>query len=117
MPGSAAPSDAVIRETGLLQVVRVIEVASIEYHRLQQLLFQTREIGTAKLVPFGHDDQPVCTGEGVVTTLADGDAVLIKGSNASGMGKLADRLREWSAAGQQSMERAVESGAGVTNAV
>ena len=49
--------------------------------------------------------------------LSDGDAVLIKGSNASGMGRLAIRLREWSAAGQQPMERVAESDAGVTNAV
>lgn len=31
-------------------------------------------------------------------TLQAGDLLLIKGSNASGMGKLADRLRQWSAA-------------------
>lgn len=49
--------------------------------------------------------------------LEDGDAVLIKGSNASGMGKLADRLRKWSAAGQQPMDSVAESDAGVTNAV
>lgn len=49
--------------------------------------------------------------------LSDGDALLIKGSNASGMGRLADRLREWSAAGQQPMDSVAESGAGVTNAV
>jgi len=30
--------------------------------------------------------------------LKDGDLLLIKGSNASGMGRLADRLRQWSAA-------------------
>jgi UDP-N-acetylmuramoyl-tripeptide--D-alanyl-D-alanine ligase len=30
-------------------------------------------------------------------TLTNGDLLLIKGSNASGMGKLADRLRQWSA--------------------
>ena len=29
--------------------------------------------------------------------LKDGDLLLIKGSNASGMGRLADRLRQWSA--------------------
>ena len=29
-------------------------------------------------------------------SLKDGDLLLIKGSNASGMGKLADRLRQWS---------------------
>jgi len=31
-------------------------------------------------------------------TLKNGDLLLIKGSNASGMGRLADRLRQWSAA-------------------
>ncbi len=30
-------------------------------------------------------------------TLKDGDLLLIKGSNASGMGRIADRLRQWSA--------------------
>ena len=49
--------------------------------------------------------------------LSDGDALLIKGSNASGMGGLADRLRDWSAASQGVMERDAESNAGVTNAV
>ena len=53
----------------------------------------------------------------IKNTLTDGDALLIKGSNASGMGKLANRLREWSAAGQHVMDRAAESSAGVTNAV
>ena len=51
------------------------------------------------------------------TTLRDGDAILIKGSNASGMGLLANRLREWSAAGREPMDRVAESNAGVTNAV
>ena len=51
------------------------------------------------------------------TQLCSGDVLLIKGSNASGMGRLANRLREWSAAGQQSMERVAESDAGVSNAV
>lgn len=32
----------------------------------------------------------------VKNSLKDGDLLLIKGSNASGMGKLADRLRQWS---------------------
>ena len=49
--------------------------------------------------------------------LSDGDALLIKGSNASGMGTVANRLREWSAASQNVMERGAESNAGVTNAV
>ena len=30
-----------------------------------------------------------------------GDAVLIKGSNASGMGRVGSQLREWSAAGMK----------------
>ncbi|MDP1554576.1 MAG: cyanophycin synthetase, partial [Hyphomonas sp.] len=33
----------------------------------------------------------------VQKALRDGDLLLIKGSNASGMGRLADRLRQWSA--------------------
>jgi len=49
--------------------------------------------------------------------LSDGDVVLIKGSNASGMGVLANRLRDWSAAGQRMMDSVAESDAGVTNAV
>ena len=51
------------------------------------------------------------------SSLSDGDALLIKGSNASGMGTLANRLREWSAAGQGVMDRDAESNAGVSNAV
>lgn len=35
--------------------------------------------------------------EKVKKTLTDGDILLIKGSNASGMGRLADALREWAA--------------------
>lgn len=53
----------------------------------------------------------------LISQLSDGDALLIKGSNASGMGKLANRLREWSAANQQVMESAAESDARVNNAV
>ncbi len=34
----------------------------------------------------------------LTNALRDGDVLLIKGSNASGMGRLADRLRHWSAA-------------------
>ena len=44
-------------------------------------------------------------------TLRSGDLLLIKGSNASGMGKLADQLRQWSAAADKQL---MESG--VTNA-
>lgn len=41
-------------------------------------------------------------------TLKDGDLLLLKGSNASGMGRLADRLRQWSASADQ---RLMDSGA------
>ncbi|MEL7129357.1 MAG: cyanophycin synthetase, partial [Pseudomonadota bacterium] len=42
-------------------------------------------------------------------TLCDGDTLLIKGSNASGMVKLAEQLRQWSASGGQVvMDRSVE---------
>lgn len=41
-------------------------------------------------------------------TLKDGDLLLLKGSNTSGMGRLADRLRQWSAAADQ---RLMDSGA------
>ena len=51
------------------------------------------------------------------SSLSNGDALLIKGSNASGMGTLANRLREWSAASQNVMDRDAESNAGVSNAV
>lgn len=51
-------------------------------------------------------------------TLKDGDLLLLKGSNASGMGQLADRLRQWSAsADQQVMNRSAESAAGGDDAV
>lgn len=53
----------------------------------------------------------------LIKQLTDGDVLLLKGSNASGIGNLANRLREWSAAGQRPMDSAAESGAGVTNAV
>lgn len=51
-------------------------------------------------------------------TLQDGDVVLIKGSNASGMSTLADRLRQWSeeTVGHM-MGDAAESSAGVGDAV
>ncbi|MEM1037660.1 MAG: UDP-N-acetylmuramoyl-tripeptide--D-alanyl-D-alanine ligase [Pseudomonadota bacterium] len=42
-------------------------------------------------------------------TLKDGDLVLLKGSNASGINRLADRLRQWSASAD---EQVMESGAG-----
>ncbi|HAE26916.1 MAG TPA: UDP-N-acetylmuramoyl-tripeptide--D-alanyl-D-alanine ligase, partial [Hyphomonas adhaerens] len=47
-------------------------------------------------------------------TLRDGDVVLIKGSNASGMGRLADRLRQWSeTADLGKMASGTEGAAGV----
>jgi UDP-N-acetylmuramoyl-tripeptide--D-alanyl-D-alanine ligase len=51
-------------------------------------------------------------------TLEDGDVLLLKGSNASGMGQLADRLRQWSEAtvGQVS-GGAAETRAGVSDAL
>ncbi|MEZ5953349.1 MAG: UDP-N-acetylmuramoyl-tripeptide--D-alanyl-D-alanine ligase [Hyphomonas sp.] len=52
--------------------------------------------------------------EAVENALRDGDVLLIKGSNASGMGKLADRLRQWSApANMGKMVRSAEGAAGV----
>ncbi len=51
-------------------------------------------------------------------TLRAGDLLLLKGSNASGMGRLADRLRQWSAStDQQVMDRGAECVAGGTDAV
>ncbi|MCA8902858.1 MAG: UDP-N-acetylmuramoyl-tripeptide--D-alanyl-D-alanine ligase, partial [Hyphomonas sp.] len=50
----------------------------------------------------------------VENALQAGDVLLIKGSNASGMGKLADRLRQWSAsAGMGKMVSGAEGAAGV----
>ena len=47
--------------------------------------------------------------------LRDGDVLLIKGSNASGMGRLADRLRQWSAAANMGkMVGGAEGAAGVS---
>ena len=47
--------------------------------------------------------------------LRDGDVLLIKGSNASGMGRLADRLRQWSAAADMGkMVSGTEGAAGVS---
>ncbi|WP_300376139.1 UDP-N-acetylmuramoyl-tripeptide--D-alanyl-D-alanine ligase [Henriciella sp.] len=54
----------------------------------------------------------------VKKSLTGGDLLLIKGSNASGMGRLADRLRQWSAAADgQVMSRGPEGAAGGANAV
>ena len=51
-------------------------------------------------------------------TLKDGDLLLLKGSNASGMGRLADRLRLWSAAAdKQVMDSGVEDVARAKDAV
>ncbi len=51
-------------------------------------------------------------------TLKTGDLVLLKGSNASGMGRLTDRLRQWSAAAdEQVMDRGAEGAARGSDAV
>ncbi|MCB9961135.1 MAG: UDP-N-acetylmuramoyl-tripeptide--D-alanyl-D-alanine ligase [Hyphomonas sp.] len=52
--------------------------------------------------------------EAVENALRAGDVLLIKGSNASGMGKLADRLRQWSAAAD--MGKMVSSAEGAAGA-
>lgn len=53
----------------------------------------------------------------VKNSVRNGDILLIKGSNASGMGKLAERLREWSKSDQQVMDRSPEGAAGGSDAV
>ena len=54
----------------------------------------------------------------VKNSLTNGDLLLIKGSNASGMGGLAERLRQWSAASdEQVMDRGPERTAGGADAV
>ncbi len=51
-------------------------------------------------------------------TLKAGDLLLLKGSNASGMGRLADRLRQWSAAAdKQVMDDSAERTARADNAI
>lgn len=51
--------------------------------------------------------------EDVKNELQDGDVLLIKGSNASGMGRLAERLRQWSVPSQVGlMDSGAESAAG-----
>ncbi|GAB5458960.1 MAG: UDP-N-acetylmuramoyl-tripeptide--D-alanyl-D-alanine ligase [Henriciella sp.] len=51
-------------------------------------------------------------------TLKDGDLVLLKGSNASGIGRLADQLRQWSAAAdKQVMDSGAEHTARAEDAV
>ena len=51
-------------------------------------------------------------------SVTNGDLLLIKGSNASGMGRLADRLRQWSkTADEQVMDRDSERVAGGNDAV
>ncbi len=50
----------------------------------------------------------------VENALRDGDVLLIKGSNASGMGRLADRLRQWSIPAEvNGKENGTESAVGV----
>ena len=54
----------------------------------------------------------------VKNSLTNGDLLLIKGSNASGMGRLADRLRQWSkTADEQVMDGGPEGAAGGMDAV
>ena len=53
----------------------------------------------------------------VKKSLTNGDLLLIKGSNASGMGRLAEKLRQWSAAGEQVMDGGPEGAAGGADAV
>ncbi|MGB3626755.1 MAG: UDP-N-acetylmuramoyl-tripeptide--D-alanyl-D-alanine ligase [Henriciella sp.] len=54
----------------------------------------------------------------VKNSVRNGDLLLIKGSNASGMGRLADRLRQWSkTADEQVMDRGPERAAGGSDAV
>ena len=54
----------------------------------------------------------------VKNSLRDGDILLIKGSNASGMGRLADRLRQWSkTADEQVMDSGSDGAAGGRDAV
>ncbi|WP_084418123.1 UDP-N-acetylmuramoyl-tripeptide--D-alanyl-D-alanine ligase [Henriciella litoralis] len=54
----------------------------------------------------------------VKNSLQNGDLLLIKGSNASGMGRLADRLRQWSkTADEQVMEGSADGAAGGRDAV
>ena len=54
----------------------------------------------------------------VKNSLKDGDLLLIKGSNASGMGRLADRLRQWSkTADGQVMDSGPNGAAGGRDAV
>lgn len=56
--------------------------------------------------------------ERVKNSLKDGDLLLIKGSNASGMGRLADRLRQWSkTADEQVMDSGPVRAAGGRDAV
>ncbi len=47
----------------------------------------------------------------IMSALQPGDLFLIKGSNASGMGRLTDRLRTWSRAGVDARAAAAKSGA------
>ena len=54
----------------------------------------------------------------VKNSVTNGDLLLIKGSNASGMGRLADRLRQWSkTADEHVMDRGPEGVAGGSDAV
>src|SRR4051794_18237946 len=57
----ASSADAVIGEAGAGHLVRTIDVAQIDEHRLVHGLLEPAEIEGAKLLPFGHDDEGVGT--------------------------------------------------------
>jgi UDP-N-acetylmuramoyl-tripeptide--D-alanyl-D-alanine ligase len=87
-------------------------------------VFMAGEAMTALLQALGERTESIWSvkAEGLESelknTLKDGDLLLLKGSNASGMGRLADRLRQWSAStDQQVMNRGATSAAGGSDAV
>src|SRR5919108_2853177 len=59
-------SDGVILETQLLQIRRIINIAAIKNNRIFEQLFDAPEIGPAKFIPLGEDQQGRGAGEHVV---------------------------------------------------
>src|SRR5512145_428422 len=52
-----AASYGVVGKTQFAHIVRVVNVSAVEYHRLGQQVFHSFEVGAAKFVPLGQDEQ------------------------------------------------------------
>src|SRR6202000_881596 len=64
-------SNCIIAESRPRHLRRVIEVASVEYHRCAQTRLDVLEVGAAELAPFGHDDERIGALQGFVAVVAE----------------------------------------------